>query len=180
MSRVGEKCDGGPVTPSPGQLLALLQLVLRRPARVLLRPVVPSRRISTSRRSDSALTTETPTPCRPPGDLVAAAVAELAAGVQHGEHDLNRWATLFLVHRDGDPTSRCRPPSRSCLGGSQPRPRCQKPASASSTEFCPRARRRGGGAPITPVEPMYMPGRLRTASKPSSTVMFFLCGRGSF
>ena len=29
----------------------------------------PSRRISTSRRSDSALTTETPTPCRPPETL---------------------------------------------------------------------------------------------------------------
>ncbi len=39
---------------------------------------------------------------QPAGDLVAAAVAELAAGVQHGQHDLHRRATLLLVHRDGD------------------------------------------------------------------------------
>jgi len=36
------------------------------------------------------------------GNLVATAVAELAAGVEHGQHDLDRWAPLLLVHRDGD------------------------------------------------------------------------------
>jgi hypothetical protein len=36
------------------------------------------------------------------GDLVAAAVAELAAGVQDGEDDLRRRAVLLLVERDGD------------------------------------------------------------------------------
>ena len=36
------------------------------------------------------------------GDLVAAAVAELAAGVQHGQHDLGGGALLLLVHVDGD------------------------------------------------------------------------------
>ena len=35
-------------------------------------------------------------------DLVAAAVAELAAGVQDGQHDLGRGALLLLVHVDGD------------------------------------------------------------------------------
>ena len=36
------------------------------------------------------------------GDLVAAAVAELAAGVQHGQHDLDGGTPLLLhdVHRD--------------------------------------------------------------------------------
>ena len=48
----------------------LLELALRRAA--LVAPGVqtwPSRRTSTSSRSDSALTTETPTPCRPPETL---------------------------------------------------------------------------------------------------------------
>ena len=36
------------------------------------------------------------------GDLVAAAVAELAAGVQHGQHDLDRRALLLLHDRDRD------------------------------------------------------------------------------
>ena len=36
------------------------------------------------------------------GDLVAAAVAELAAGVQHGQHDLDGRALLLLHDADGD------------------------------------------------------------------------------
>ena len=36
------------------------------------------------------------------GDLVAAALAELAAGVQDGEHDLDGRLALLLHHRDGD------------------------------------------------------------------------------
>ena len=36
------------------------------------------------------------------GDLVAAALAELAAGVQHGEDDFDRRFALLLHVRDGD------------------------------------------------------------------------------
>ena len=50
---------------------------------------------------DSALTTETPTPCKPAGDRVAAS-AELAAGVQHREHDLDGRTLLDGVHVDRD------------------------------------------------------------------------------
>ena len=39
------------------------------------------------------------------GDLVAAAVAELAAGVQDGEHDLDGGTALLLHHVDGDPAA---------------------------------------------------------------------------
>ena len=39
------------------------------------------------------------------GHLVAAAVAELAAGVQDGEHDLERGALLLLHDRDRDPAA---------------------------------------------------------------------------
>ena len=46
----------------------------------------------------------------------------------------------------------------------------QRPASASSTELSTTSYTRWC-RPRTPVEPMYMPGRLRTASRPSRTVM---------
>ncbi len=36
---------------------------------------------------------------QPPGDLVAATLSELAAGVQHGEHDFDRRLALFLHFR---------------------------------------------------------------------------------
>ena len=38
---------------------------------------------------------------------------------------------------------------------------------------CRRPRRRGGGGRAAPVEPMYIPGRSRTGSRPSRTVMSF-------
>ena len=44
-------------------------------------------------------------PVQSAGDLVAAAVAELAAGVQDGEHDLDRGALLLLHERDRDATA---------------------------------------------------------------------------
>src|SRR6202042_1707206 len=37
------------------------------------------------------------------GDLVTAALAELAAGVQDGHDDLDGGASLLLHHRNGDP-----------------------------------------------------------------------------
>ena len=58
--------------------------------------------MSTSSRVDSAFTTETPTPCRPPDDGVAAVLAaELAAGVQLGHHDVDGGGTAG-VHLDRD------------------------------------------------------------------------------
>ena len=44
----------------------------------------------------------TPTPCRPPGGLVAAAAAELAAGVEHGHDDLQGRDAHLLVDVDRD------------------------------------------------------------------------------
>ena len=49
--------------------------------------------------------------------------------------------------------------------------RLQRPASASSTELSTTSHTRWC-RPRAPVEPMYIPGRLRTASSPSRTVMF--------
>jgi hypothetical protein len=58
--------------------------------------VKPSRRTSTrvdDRDADAV---------QAAGDLVAAAVAELAAGVQDGQHDLDGRLALLLHRRDGD------------------------------------------------------------------------------
>ena len=67
---VGEEGDGGAGRLSLGELVALAQRRLGDAARVLLRVQTwPSRRISTRSCSESALTTETPTPWRPPETL---------------------------------------------------------------------------------------------------------------
>ena len=50
--------------------------------------------------------------------------------------------------------------------------RSQRPASASSTEFATTSYARWW-RPLEPVEPMYIPGRFRTGSSPSRTVMSF-------
>ncbi len=46
--------------------------------------------------------------------------------------------------------------------------RLQKPAMASSTELSTTSQMRWC-SPFSPVEPMYMPGRLRTGSSPDRT-----------
>ena len=95
---------------------------------------------------------------------------ELAAGVQLGHHHLRRRDAFFLVHVhwnaaavvdhgygivdvDGDVDS-CR----------SNRPGLRPPN-------CPRLRRPGDAGPFSLVEPMYIAGRRRTASRPSSTLM---------
>ena len=58
--------------------------------------------MSTSSRVDSAFTTDTPTPCKPPLTCVAAVLAtELAAGVQLGHHHVDGRGAGG-VHRDRD------------------------------------------------------------------------------
>ena len=105
MSASGRKRDGRAGDPVAGQLRALLQLVLGRPARVLLRPVVAVAADLHEQALGQRVDDRHADAVQAAGDLVAAAVAELAAGVQHGEHDLDRRAALLLVHRDGDPAA---------------------------------------------------------------------------
>ena len=82
--------------------LALRELALRHAAGVVLRPgeavapdldVQPLRQRVDDRDADAV---------QAAGDLVAAAVAELAAGVQDGEHDLDGRLALLLHHGDRD------------------------------------------------------------------------------
>ena len=83
-------------------LRALLQLALGRAALVGLGPLValaPHGQLELLRQRVDHRDADA---VEAAGDLVAPAVAELAAGVQHREHDLGRRALLLLVHLDGD------------------------------------------------------------------------------
>ena len=103
------------------------------------------------------------------GHRVGVAV-ELAAGVQRGEHDLDAPAPSPPGARRPGCRGRRRctwtPPSARSITPTL----VAKPAIASSTELSTTSQIRWC-RPRSPVEPMYMPGRLRTASRPSSTVM---------
>ena len=127
----------------------------------------PSRLICTSTRVDRALTTEMPTPCRPP---------ETAYESESNLPPACNWVmTTWTV---GMPDS--------CISTGIPRPSSTTstppsssnvtltpvawPAIASSTELSTTSQIRWC-RPRSPVEPMYMPGRSRTASRPSRTVI---------
>ena len=69
---VGRKLIVVPVAPSPpiaAVRLARLELVVGSPRANSWRQTLPSRFTSATSHSDSALTTETPTPCSPPETL---------------------------------------------------------------------------------------------------------------
>jgi hypothetical protein len=102
-------------------------------------------------------------------DLVGVLV-ELAAGVQAGQHDLGRADALLRVDVDRD--------AAPVIGdGDEPSPfsttsqRVAKPACASSTALSMISKAMWCRPEPSSVSPMYMPGRLRTASSPRSTVM---------
>ena len=121
---------------------------------------------SMSIRDDSALTTESPTPCRPP--------------VATYEPPPNLPPACSLVATTSTPGR----PVRGSLSVGMPRPSsctstessgcsvtstwCAAPARASSTPLSMISHRQCM-SPRVSVEPMYMPGRLRTASRPSRT-----------
>jgi hypothetical protein len=96
---VGEKRDRRPGLLGLG---ALLQIALRRPALVILLPdvaVPPDLEVKPLREGVDDRDAD---PVKAARDLVATAVAELAAGVQRRHHDLGRRALLLLVLLDGD------------------------------------------------------------------------------
>src|SRR5664280_1293470 len=129
-----------------------------------------SRSISSNSRLDRALTTETPTPWRPPDTLYPPPSPNFAPA----------WRTVRTISAADFPL---------CLGigpVGMPRPlsltltppsarrvtlmRVQNPAMASSTELSTTSQTRWW-SPVGPVDPMYIPGRFRTGSRPSRTVM---------
>ncbi len=96
---VGQELDAGAAAIGLG---ALLQLALRRAPLVGLRPLVavtPDRELELLGQGVDHRHAHAVKAAR---HLVPAAVAELAAGVQHREHDLGRRALLLLVHAHGN------------------------------------------------------------------------------
>ena len=128
--------------------------------------IAGARSTSTSSRDDSALTTEAPTPCSPP--------------VATYEPPPNFPPACSLVKITSTPGS----PVFGSLSTGMPRPssctstdlsacsvtsmRLAAPASASSTPLSMISHTQCM-SPRVSVDPMYMPGRLRTASRPSRT-----------
>ena len=82
--------------------LALLERGLRGAADVVLRPHVAVAADLDVEALGERVDDGDADAVQAAGDLVAAAVAELAAGVEDGEDDLERGPALLLHHRDGD------------------------------------------------------------------------------
>ena len=88
--------------PGALDLLAALQLALRLSAHVVLSPLVAVAAHLEVEALRERVDDRDPDPVQPAGDLVAAAVPELAARVQGRHHDLGRRALLLLVLLDRD------------------------------------------------------------------------------
>ena len=131
---------------------------------------LPSRSISSTSRVGQGVDHRHPHPVEAAGDLVAR-TAELAPGVQGGEHDLGRRAVrvLGVRVRPGCPGRR-RPP------GSPRRPAGSRRSGCSSRPWprrpsCRRPPRSGGAGRSDRSSRCTCPGRIRTGSRPSRMVM---------
>ena len=136
------------------------------PRRKLAAQVCPSRSTSTSSRAASALTTEAPTPCSPPE-----AVYEPPPNLPPACSLVITSSTPVSLVLRSTSTGMPRPLSltsaepSACSVTSIP---VQCPARASSTALS-KISPRQCWSPRLSVDPIYMPGRLRTASRPSRT-----------
>ena len=81
------------------------------------------------------------------GDLVAAAVAELAAGVQGRHHDLGRRSLLLLVLLDRDAAAVV-DDGDAVVGVDRDLDRCRSGRRSPRRPSCPRPRRRGGAGRV--------------------------------
>ena len=96
------------------------------------------------------------------------AAAELAAGVQLGHHDLDAGQAGLGLDVDRDAAAVVPDLDRAVVVQDAPRCGRSSPPRASSTELSMISQRQCI-RPRLSVDPMYMPGRLRTASSPSRT-----------
>ena len=102
MSASGRNVTVVPVARPCGSCSPLIELACGRPARVLLREHVAVAADLDAQPLGERVDDRDADAVQAARDLVAAAVAELAAGVQHGQHDLDRRAPLLLHDRDRD------------------------------------------------------------------------------
>mmetsp|Transcript_21966 Transcript_21966/g.54303 ORF Transcript_21966/g.54303 Transcript_21966/m.54303 type:complete len:268 (-) Transcript_21966:13-816(-) len=131
---------------------------------------IPSPHTSAVSEVESALTTETPTPWSPPETLYPPCSAPNFPPAWSTVRTVS--SALFCVlatFPTGIPrplsTTAMRPSLRILISIAE-----QNPASASSTALSTTSHTRWC-SPRGPVDPMYIPGRLRTGSSPSRTVM---------
>ena len=106
---VGQEGDGRARGRAGGQLLAALELLLRGAARILLREDVAVAADLHQQALRQRVDDRDADPVQATGDLVATAVSELAAGVQDGQHDLDRRTALLLHASPRGCRGRCRP-----------------------------------------------------------------------
>ena len=123
------------VVPVPFDLLAALQGALGLAALVVLRPLVAVAAHLEVEALRERVDDRDADAVQPAGDLVAAAVAELAAGVQGRHHDLGRRALLLLVLLDRDPAAVVGDGDAVVGMEGDRRPGRSSPAIASSTEL---------------------------------------------
>ena len=128
---------------------------------------LPSRRMVNLNQSDKAFTTDTPTPCKPPETLY-----ELASNFPPA-------CSMVIM------TSAAERPSSGWISVGTPRPlsvtlielsvwmttfiSLQYPANASSIALSTTSKTKWCNPEPSLVSPIYIPGRLRTASRPFST-----------
>ncbi|KKW47976.1 MAG: hypothetical protein UY98_C0001G0023 [Candidatus Kaiserbacteria bacterium GW2011_GWA2_58_9] len=128
----------------------------------------PSRCTSARTETESALTTETPTPCKPPETLYPSPpnfppAWSFVITVSSAETFVFGWMSTGIPRPLS--ATRTRLPGRSAISMSFANPpiaSSRELSNTSQTRWC---------RPALPVVPMYMPGRRRTASSPSRTVM---------
>src|SRR5215469_11785157 len=149
---------------------AFFNLLVGSPFEYVCCQVEPSRQISSSSSSLRAFTQETPTPCSPPETLYVE------------ESNFAPACSLVITTCAADTFS----PSISMSSTGMPRPSSTTvtelsvsivtsifvayPASASSTELSTTSYTRWC-SPSSPVDPMYIAGRLQTASMPPRTLI---------
>ena len=131
---------------------------------------LPSRRTESLSHSDSALTTETPTPCRPPETLYELSsnfppACSTVMMTSAAERPSSAWTSTGMPR----PSSETLTDSSSWMTTSIS---SQCPASASSIALSTTSKTMWWSPVPSSVSPMYMPGRLRTASRPLRTWMF--------
>ncbi len=131
---------------------------------------LPPRRTSATSHSERAFTTETPTPCNPPetlyGEPSAPNLPPACSFVKTTVSAEVPWSSIWSTGMP-EPLSRT---VTELSGWSVTSILSLRPARASSTLLSTTSYTRWW-SPRGPVEPMYMPGRRRTGSRPSSTVM---------
>mmetsp|Transcript_3582 Transcript_3582/g.22487 ORF Transcript_3582/g.22487 Transcript_3582/m.22487 type:complete len:278 (+) Transcript_3582:1419-2252(+) len=130
--------------------------------------IIPSLQTTTSNASESAFTTDRPTPCSPPDTLYPLSsppnfppACSTVSTVSSADFFVELCCAVGMPRPSSD--TRTQPPSCSSTCTCVACPACTSSTALSTSSYTRWCK------PLGPVLPMYMPGRLRTGSKPSNT-----------